>query len=153
MRDQKLNVEGQYRILTFVWIALLFSQLLLLVVVFFARPEAFRFNLSKPPLGESPLITIMFALLAVSNLVLSFVLRRKYLKRAVAEQKTELVQTATITGCALCEAISLFGLVMAFAFSYQYFFLWFALGILGTILHFPKRDNLIAASYKKQKSV
>jgi hypothetical protein len=37
---------------------------------------------------------------------------------------------------------------MAFAFSYQYFFLWFALGILGMILHFPKRDNLIAAAYK-----
>jgi hypothetical protein len=48
----------------------------------------------------------------------------------------------------LCEAISLLGVALAFAFSYQYFFLWFALGILGTILHFPKRDNLVAASYK-----
>ena len=148
MRDQKSNVEGQYRMLTVIWLALLFSQLLLLVVIFLARPEAFRFDFSKSTLGESPLITIMFALLAISNPVLSFVLSRKYINQAIAEQKPALVQTAVITGCALCEATSLFGLVLAFAFSYQYFFLWFALGILGTILHFPKRDDLIAASYK-----
>jgi hypothetical protein len=148
MHDQKFNVEGHYRMLTVVWIALLFSQLLLLIVIFFAKPEAFRFDFSKSLLGESPIVTVMFALLAVSNLVLSFVLSRKYLNQAIAEQKPALVQTAMIIACALCEAISLFGVVMAFAFSYQYFFLWFALGILGTILHFPKRDNLIAASYK-----
>ena len=148
MRNQQFNVEGQYRMQTIVWIALLFSQLLLLVVIFFAKPEAFRFDFSKSLLSESPIVTIMFALLAISNLVLSFVLSRKYLNQAIAEQKPALVQTAMIIGCALCEAISLFGVVMAFAFSYQYFFLWFALGILGTILHFPKRDNLIAASYK-----
>ncbi len=148
MQNQKSNVEAQYQMLTVVWVALFFSQLLLLVVIFFARPEVFRFDFSKSPLGENPLITIIFALLAISNLVLSFVLSKKYLNQAIVEQKTALVQTAMIVGCALCEAISLFGVVMAFAFSYQYFFLWVALGILGTILHFPKRDNLIAASYK-----
>jgi len=149
MQNQKLNVEGQYRTLTIVWFALLFAQLLFLVVIFFAKPEIFRFDFSKPLLGENAMMTGMFALLAISNLVMSFVFGRKYVNQAIAEQKTELVQTAVIVGCALCEAISLYGVVMAFAFSYQYFFLWFALGILGTILHFPKRDNLIAASYKK----
>jgi len=148
MQNHKSNVEGQYRVLTVVWIALLFSQLLLLVVIFFARPDVFRFDFSKSLLGGNAVIIGMFALLAISNLVLSFVLSRKYLNQAIAEQKTALVQTAMIIGCALCEAISLFGVVLAFAFSYQYFFLWFALGILGTILHFPKRDNLIAANYK-----
>lgn len=149
MQNQNSNVEGQYRTLTIVWFALLVSQLLLLVVIYFAKPEVFRFDFSKSLLGENALMTGMFALLAISNLVMSFVLSRKYLNQAIAERKPALVQTATIIGCALCEAISLFGVVMAFAFSYQYFFLWFALGILGTILHFPKRDNLIAASYKR----
>jgi F0F1-type ATP synthase membrane subunit c/vacuolar-type H+-ATPase subunit K len=153
MQNQKLNVEAQYRVLTVVWIALLFSQLLLLVVLFFARPEVFRFDLSKSLLGGNPVVIVMFALLAISNLVLSFVLSRKYLNQAIAGQKPALVQTAMIIGCALCEAISLFGVALAFAFSYQYFFLWFALGILGTILHFPKRDNLIVAAYKGWKSV
>lgn len=135
--------------LAVIWFALLASQLMLLVVLFFAKPEAFRFDLSKSPLGENPMMTIMFAVLAISDLVLSFVFSRKYLSQAIAEQNPALVQRAMIIGCALCEAISLFGLVMAFAFPNQYFFLWFALGILGTIFHFPKRDNLIAASYKR----
>jgi hypothetical protein len=148
MQNQKLNVEEQYRTMAVVWIALLFSQLLLLVVIFFTRPEVFRFDFSKSLLGGNAVIIGMFTLLAISNLALSFVLSKKYLNQAIAEQKPALVQTAMTVGCALCEAISLLGVALAFAFSYQYFFLWFALGILGTILHFPKRDNLVAASYK-----
>lgn len=149
MQNQNSNVEGQYKTLAIIWFALLVSQIVLVVVIFFAKPEVFRFDFSKSLLGENTMMTVMFALLAISNLVMSFVLSRKYINQAIAEQKPALVQTAMIVGCALCEAISLFGVAMAFAFSYQYFFLWFALGIVGTILHFPKRDNLIAASYKR----
>jgi len=149
MQNQNQNVEGQYRIMAIIWFNLLISQLLLLVVIFFAKPEVFKFDFSKPLLGDNGMIIVIFALLAISNLMLSFVLSKKYLNQAIAEQKTALVQTAMIIACALCEAVSLFGVVLAFAFSYQYFFLWFALGILGTILHFPRRDNLIAASYQK----
>ena len=149
MQNQNQNVEGQYRIMAIIWFNLLVSQLVLLVVIFFAKPEVFKFDYSKPLLGDNGMIIVIFALLAISNLMLSFVLRKKYLNQAIAEQKTTLVQTAMIVACALCEAVSLFGVVLAFAFSYQYFFLWFALGILGTILHFPRRNNLIAASYQK----
>ena len=149
MQNQNQNVEGQYRIMAIIWFNLLISQLLFLVVIYFAKPEVFRFDFSKPLLGDNGMIIGIFALLAISNLALSFVFRKKYLNQAIAEQKPALVQTAMIIACALCEAVSLFGLVLAFAFSSQYFFLWFALGILGTILHFPRRENLIAASFKQ----
>jgi hypothetical protein len=76
-------------------------------------------------------------------------LKRKFINQAINEQKTDLVQTAVIIGCALCEATTLFGFTLVFISNYPYFFLWFALGILGIILHFPKRDNFIAASYKR----
>ena len=144
----KMSVEPAYRTLTIVWFALLVSQAMLLLVIYFAKPEVFRFDFSKPLLGENSVIILIFAMLAISNLVISFVLSRKNLNQAVAAQSIGLVQTAMIIGCALCESISLFGVVLAFAYSYQFFFLWFALGILGTILHFPRRDNLIAATYK-----
>jgi F0F1-type ATP synthase membrane subunit c/vacuolar-type H+-ATPase subunit K len=149
MQNQTSNVEGQYKTLTLVWFALLVSQLMFAVVVFFAKPEIFKFDWSKPLLGDNAMITAIFALLAISNLAMSLVISRKYINQAIAEQKPALVQTAVIVGCALCEAISLFGVVLAFAFSYQYFFLWIGLGIVGIILHFPKRENLIAASYKR----
>ncbi|HEX8370002.1 MAG TPA: hypothetical protein VF604_15755 [Pyrinomonadaceae bacterium] len=146
---QKMSVEQAHRTLVVIWFALLVSQALLPVVIYFAKPEAFKFDFSKPLLGENAMIIIVFALPAISNLALSFVLSRKNLNQAIAGQNIGLVQTAMVIGCALCEAISLFGVALVFAFSYQYFFLWFALGILGTILHFPGRDNLVAASYKR----
>jgi len=149
MQNQNSNVEAQYKTLTIIWFALIVSQLMFAVVIFFVKPEVLRFDFSKPLVGDNPMLIGIFALLAISNLVLSLMISRKYLNQAIAEQTPALVQTAMIVGCALCEAISLCGVLLAFAFSYQYFFLWIALGIIGTILHFPRRENLIAASYKR----
>ncbi len=149
MQNPNPNVEQQYRVLSVIWFVLLFSQMMFLVVVFITRPEVFNFDFSKPAFGENPPLTIAFAVLAVINFSLSFVVEKRAVAQAVAEQKPQYMQTGLIVACALCEAISLLGLVLAFAFSYQYFFAWFALGILGIVLHFPKRDNINAASYKK----
>ncbi len=148
--QQNSNIEPQYKTLTMIWAALLSSQFLFLVVLYFAKPEVFRFDFSKPLLdGENSFIIIAFALVGVSTFLMSFVMKSKFIKQAIDGQNVGLIQTAMIIGCALCEATTLFGLILAFAFSYQYFFLWFALGILGIILHFPRRENLVAASFKR----
>lgn len=149
MQDEKINPEQAYRTLVIIWFALFMSQVLFLVVIFIAKPEVFKFDFTKPLLGENAVIVIVFAVLALVNLVLSFVMKKRSFAEAAAKQNIAFVQTGLIIACALCEAISLLGVVLAFAFSYQYFFLWFAFGILGIILHFPRRDAVIAASYKK----
>ena len=148
MQNPNSSVEAKYRATALVWFALLVSQLLFLVVLFFAKPEIYRLDFSRPPLGEQPAIVLALAVLGILTFLVSFVLKRKFINQAISERKTALLQTATIIGCALCEATTLFGFVLAFVANYQYFFLWFALGILGIILHFPKRDNFIAASFK-----
>jgi MFS family permease len=119
------------------------------VVIYFAKPEVFKFNFSRPILGENAVIIILLAFLAIANLIISFFLSERFLKEAIEKQSVELVQRAMIVGLALCESISLFGLVLAFVFDYQYFFAWFAVGILGMILHFPKRQNIHDASFRK----
>jgi len=146
---QNTKSEDTYKTLVILWFALLMSQVMFLVVIFFAKPEIFKFDWTKPILGENAVIVILFAVLALANFGLAFVMKKRSYEQSVAEQKVALVQTGLIIACALCEAISLLGMVLAFAFSYQYFFLWFALGILGIILHFPRRDDVIAANYKK----
>jgi hypothetical protein len=144
------NVELQYRTMTTVWAALFFSQFLFLLILYFIKPELYSFDFRKPLLDEQNFVFIIaLAVVGISTFVVSFILKSKFLKQAVESQNTALVQTAVIIGCALCEAITLFGFVLAVAFGYQYFFLWFGLGILGYILHFPRRDHLIAASYRK----
>ena len=150
MQSENPSIEDQYKTLSIVWFALLVSQFMFLVVIFFAKPEVFRFDFAKPVLGgENSIVIIALAVLGITTFVMSFVFKSKFLKQSIDEQNTGLVQTAMIVACALCEATTLLGLVLVFVFTYQYFFLWFALGILGIILHFPKRENLIAASYKK----
>jgi len=149
MQSQNSKVERQYQTLAVIWFALLASQLMFLVLLFFAKREIYSFHFSKSLLGENAPLIGAFAVLGLLTVSLSFILRKKFLDYAINNQKPALVQTALIVGCALCEAATLFGLVLAFAFNYQYFFLWFALGIVGIILHFPKRENLIAATYTR----
>lgn len=140
-----------------IWAALLMSQVMFVALVFITRPELFRFDFSQPmlgpswrPTGSSAAVIIGFAVAAVTAVLFSFAFRKRLNERAVAEQNPAHVQSGLIIALALCEASSLFGLTLAFAFDYQYFFLWIALGILGMILHFPKRDHLHAAAYKSQ---
>lgn len=150
MQNENQNPNAQYQTLVVIWGALLMSQFMFLVILFTTKPELFSFDFSKPLLdGENSVLVIAVAVLGITTFLLSFVLKKKFLDQAVQTQNTALVQTAMIIGCALCEATTLFGLVLAFAAEYQYFFAWFALGVLGIILHFPKRDDLFAASYKK----
>jgi hypothetical protein len=149
MQNQNINAEQAYRTLVIIWAALLMSQFLFLVIIYVVKPEVFRFDFSKPLLGENAVFIIALTGISVLNFAMSLVLRKKFLSQSIAEQKIPLVQTAMISGCALCESISLFGLLLVFQQSYQYFFLFFALAILGFILHFPRREHLIAASYKK----
>ncbi len=149
MQNENINPERAYKTLVIIWFALLMSQVMFLVVIFFAKPEVLQFDFTKPLLGENAPIIISFAILALANFALSFVMKKRSFEQAITEQNIAFVQTGLIIACALCEAISLLGLVLAFAVSYQYFFAWFALGILGILLHFPHRDSVIAASYRK----
>lgn len=149
MENQKINVEQMYRGMMMIWFSLVVSQILFLLVVYLAKPNLFKFDFDQPFLGENKLIVLIFILVAFTNIAISFFLRKKYTAQAIAEQNVSYVQTAMITGCALCEAVSVFGLMLAFVADYQYFFLWSILGIGATLFHFPRRDDLIAATYKK----
>lgn len=143
------NVEQSYKTLLIIWAALLFSQFALVGMIWFARPELFRFEFTQRLLGDNAVIVGLFAMLSVSDIVISLIIRRKTLERSVAEQSIPLVQTAMIIGCALSEAISLFGVMLAFAFNYQYFFLFSILGVIGILLHFPRGSDVHAASYRQ----
>jgi hypothetical protein len=149
MKNPMSNVKVKYETLVVIWASLLVSQVLFLVMVYFVKPELYSFDFSSPVLGKHSIVTVLFAAAAVAVFILSFVLRNQHMRRAVIDQNTGCVQTGLVLGCALSEISSLLGLVLAFVFDYPYFFLWIALGILGVLFHFPRRDNLAAASYKR----
>ncbi len=149
MENERPNVEAQYKLMLIIWASLLMSQFMFLLVLVMTKPHLFNFDFSKPIAGASGAMVLGFAVAAVTAVLFSFAFRKRLNERAVAAQDTGQVQSGLIIALALCEASSLFGLTLAFAFDYQYFFLWIGLSVLGMILHFPKRDELHAASYKK----
>lgn len=142
----KLNAQHQTMIV--VWVALLVSQLLLVLLIFLIKPELFHLDATRSLLGSQPILVVVLAAVSLFDLVLSFVWEKKFLTMSVDQQNVRFVQTALITACASCEGISIFGVFLAFAADYSFFFLFSGLGFLGTILHFPSRKNIIAATFK-----
>ena len=138
-------IEVKYETLVTLWFALLTSQVLFVVLVYFIKPGLLTFDFSRSFFGDSPLVTFVFAAIAIVFFILSFVLSRQHMRRAERDQDAGCVQTGLVLGCALAEVPSLLGLVLAFAFDHPYFYLWIVLGIIGVLAHFPRRGNLIAA--------
>ena len=146
----KQNLAAHYQILTIIWTSLLASQAIFLVVAFFAKPELLRFDFSDGPLEPDAPVILALAAAAIGCVTASFVIKRRIYERAVHRQHPAQIQSGLITALALSEVSSLIGLFLAFAFDYQYFFLWFVLGIVAMLLHYPKQDDLLAAGYKQK---
>ena len=143
------NSEFQYRSSLILWSAFLFSQSTFFMILYFAKPDLFKFDFTKPLLGENFVVVAALAFMAMINLFISLFLKMQAVNNAIEEQNPKLLQQGLIIGCAFCESISIFGLVLAIGFDYQYFFLWFIFATAGLMLHFPKRQNFHNAAVKK----
>lgn len=144
----KPNLIAQYNTLVILWAAMLMSQVLLLFVAFMTKRELFDFRFDQPITGQSGPMILGFAVVALTCVFFSFAFKKRFFERAVEQQEPQLVQTGLVIALAFSEASTIFGLCLAFAFDYQYFFAWFALGILVMLLHFPRQNDLLAAGYK-----
>lgn len=145
----KQSVEQLYKTNKILWSAFLISQSVFFMILYTTKPELFKFDFSKPFLGDNLIVVAILGMLAIMNLFIGLFLRMQSIERAVEEQNPNVLQTGLIIGLAFCESLSILGLVLAFAFDYQYFFLWFVLAIIGMLLHFPRRQNYQNASFKK----
>jgi hypothetical protein len=141
----KAPVRVEYRSLVIIWLALLVSQIMFFAIVLIVKPGILNFDRSVPSLGNQPLIVLAFAVAAIAFFVLSIVLSRQHMRRAIIDHDQACVQTGLVLGCALSEVSTLLGVVLAFVWSYQYFFLWILLGTIGILINFPRKSTLEAA--------
>lgn len=139
----QLDIDARYRTLLILWIAQLMSIGVLYLVGTFFGPAPSTQSLSSPSA-----LTFAFAAVAMILVILSFVVKGKLLARSVQEQKVELVQNALIVACAMCEGSALLGLVERFVARNSDYNLFFLLAVVGIALHFPKREQLLSATYK-----
>ena len=134
------RLETQHRTLLILWVAFLSS----IVMYFFLT-----FIMPREETDTNRILTIVFSAIAVFLTGVSFVVKKKFFSRAIDEQQPRLINTGFILAAAFCEAGALFGLVDFLVAHDRYYFLPIGVAFLGLLLHFPKRNDLEAASFKK----
>lgn len=134
------RVEAQHRTMLILWLAFLMTIVMYVFITFF---------MPQPATDTNRMLTIVFSAIGVFMVGVSFAVKKKFFARAVEEQQPSLVNTGFILALAFCEMAALLGLVDFLAAHDRYFFLLMAISFIGLLLHFPKRQDLEAASYKR----
>jgi F0F1-type ATP synthase membrane subunit c/vacuolar-type H+-ATPase subunit K len=131
------RVEARHRVILIVWFSLMMSISIFLVI-----------TTMIPSKTAEPNTTLSFALIGVAFTVViaSILIKQRFVQRAIEKRDAAMLQTGYIIGFALCESAALWGLVDHFVTGSSYYYLSFALALLGMLLHFPKKDHVRAAT-------
>lgn len=139
-KDPQSNVELRIRTLRTLWIALVLT-----VVGYYV------FTLFTGRLRDiTPNPTMSLVLLAIGVLItlISFPIKSKLLGSAIQQQQVALVQQAYIVTWALTEVPALLGMLDFYLTGHRQYYLLLIIAALGQLLHFPRREHVINASFK-----
>ena len=136
--------EVQLRTLRILWVAFLICVVLFFLVTWVTRPSGLPDETGR---GGPPLLYVLAAL-ALTAVASSFAVKAGLYRRAAEHRQPALMQAGFTLAMALCESGVLFGLVGVFVTRNDAAYLLFALGALGMLLHFPRREQVGAAFHK-----
>ena len=134
------NLDARYRTMVILWIGQIMSVLMLFLVTQFVDVPADR--------PENNVLSFVFAAVGMFCAIISFVVRAKLLRESVEKQDLPRVQTAYLVGRALCDVPAILGVVERFILPGREYLLLLLIGGLAMLLHYPRRSDLLAASYK-----
>ena len=141
--DLQARIDARFRVMLILWFALLSS----VVVYFLVSLVIQRPNVDD---GENRILTFVLTVVGTFTVIVSTALKQRFLAQSVDQQRLELVQTGYIVALALCEFAALLGLVDRMVTGNRYYYVLFVIALIGMALHWPRRDHLLAASYKRQ---
>jgi F0F1-type ATP synthase membrane subunit c/vacuolar-type H+-ATPase subunit K len=151
--NPNVDPEARLRLMRILWAVFLMTVGLYATVAYFVRPSGESSVRAAESLGGGAaeaggfsVLLLAFFALGLSTVVASFLVKQAYAKRAVREQSTAHLQTGLIIALALCESAGLFGFVGLFADGNPFAYLLFVISAAGIVLHFPRREDVIAAS-------
>jgi F0F1-type ATP synthase membrane subunit c/vacuolar-type H+-ATPase subunit K len=138
------GLEARLRVLRILWGALFASiGIYALVALFVLRGRD-----AAAEGADNPTLLAAFAVMGFMAVAASFVLKRHFYAHAAERADPALFQTGFIFALAFCEMAALLGMVGLLVTLNRNAYALFALGALGQLLHFPRRDQL-AAAYRK----
>lgn len=136
----EIEIGKRHQTLLILWFAMLMNIGILFLVAFIAAPQTNG--------SASKLLTFALAALATFLVGISFAVKRKFLARSVEQQDLSLVQKGLVVAWAICEVSAMIGLLERFLIGNRDYFVLFLLAAIGIALHFPRRDDLLAANYR-----
>jgi len=137
-QQAEARAEARHKVFLILWFALFVSVMLLLVLVLVAGSRG------------TPNPTLSYTLLGIGSMTVvgSFLLKQQLVQKAINNNDIAALQSAHIVSLALCESAALFGVLDRFMTASQTSWFLFAIAAIGILLHFPKRDQIRAVSYK-----
>jgi hypothetical protein len=140
------NLDKRYQTLIVLWFALLMSIGMYFLFTVLVAPRV----TNEPGNPSRSLLIGALTALGTFLVIASFVVKRKLLERSVEKQDVSLVQKSLVVACAMCEVSALLGLLEHFIIGNREYYLLFLTAAAGTAGHFPRRNQLEAASYKSR---
>ena len=140
----EIDIKKRQQTLLTLWFAMLMSIGSFFLFSRFLAPE----NSNEPGNATSDRLIVILMALGTFLVIVSFVVKRKFLERSVEKQDISLVHTGFVIAWAICEVSALLGVLERFLIGNGEYYLLFLLAAAGTAFHFPRRDHLLAASYK-----
>lgn len=138
------RLDARHRTMLILWGALLLS-----VVLYFGLSRFMKAPESDG--SQSRILTFVLTAMGVLLAISSFAIKQKFVAQAETAQSPALVQTGLIIALALCEMAALLGFIDYMTTGNRYYFVLFIIAVVGMLFHFPRREHLAAASYRKPK--
>ena len=130
------TIEERLRTLFILWFAMCISLLMYLVFIYLAPVAP----------APNPKLTLLLNTAGLIPVAASFLIKQSLLKKAVTAQQVQQVHTAYIVSFALCEVSGFLALFDYRITGSKYYYVGFAIGEIGLLLHFPRKQHLIDAS-------
>lgn len=140
--NQQAMIELRIRTMRIVWLALAFSVVMYFVfTLFVGRSE------NATPNNTLSLTLIVVAL---STVLISFLLKSKLINRAIEQQQVPMVQQAYIVTWAIAEVGALLGILDFFATGNPYYYVPMLIACVGQLLHYPRREHVENAAFNRR---
>jgi hypothetical protein len=96
----------------------------------------------------NPVVSLTLIAIGLLATLISFFIKNKLIARAVDQHQVQLVQQAYVIAWAICEVGALLGLLDFFLTGHRHYYLLFIVAAVGQLLHFPRREHVLNASFK-----
>ncbi len=134
------DTELRIRSMRIIWLALLFS-----IGGYFAFTMLGKRSETIEP---NSMLSLILAVIAMSAVLISFLIKSKLLTKAIDQRQVPQVQQAYVVAWAVTEVSALLGVLDYFIAADRYYYIFFLIAAFVQLLHFPRSEHVNNAAFK-----